>query len=399
MIPLNTTEFKRTLGLDIIRASAILLVVIGHSANLLSPLQTLPFGVGFIFGKILELTSYFGLLGVELFFVLSGFLIGGILIKEFIKEEPFNLNSVKVFYIRRWFRTLPLYYLMFVILLLVNYRQIGNSFDWKFLFFLQNFFQPHPHFFGEAWSLAIEEWFYLTLPLFLLATGILFKRSSKQKILLETFTLYFFVFFMLRILNALYPLYPDQDTGIRRVVVFRLDAVMYGVFMAYFKQFYMDTFLKLSRKLLWIGITGIVLLVLFAYLGAHPRFDFYSQNRIFRFCSDAFLFTLVPLCFSFFLPYADSIKGLPNKGLEKMITHISLISYSMYLVHFSLVYITFFNSLETANSFIAIGYFLLYWLIVLGLSSLLYSFFERPMTGLRARFSRRAAENTEGNSK
>jgi peptidoglycan/LPS O-acetylase OafA/YrhL len=85
---------KRVFGLDLLRAAAILFVVIDHG-NLLLP--DLP-------RKIADLFVFDG---VAIFFVLSGYLIGGILLDKL--ESGFNQHSLLDFWIRRWFRTLPNY--------------------------------------------------------------------------------------------------------------------------------------------------------------------------------------------------------------------------------------------------------------------------------------------------
>jgi peptidoglycan/LPS O-acetylase OafA/YrhL len=116
--------------------------------------------------------AWFGLLGhggfygVELFFVLSGFLIGRILIRY--DSDLGNPGTVGVFYIRRWFRTLPLFWLFVVLNVLLEFQvkdhpiSLGEVLEHGF--FLRTFATYHPVFFPESWSLAIEEWFYLLFP-------------------------------------------------------------------------------------------------------------------------------------------------------------------------------------------------------------------------------------------
>lgn len=151
---------NRIFGLDILRASAIMFVVIEHGAFLLTP-------------KLSKLNgTIFGYEGVSIFFVLSGFLIGGILIKTLEKREG-GKNVLLNFWIRRWFRTIPLYFLVLTILLILNwiFREgfgFSKTFPLNFYTFTQNLFYWHPKFFPEAWSLSIEEWFYLLIPLVLL---------------------------------------------------------------------------------------------------------------------------------------------------------------------------------------------------------------------------------------
>ena len=87
---------KRIFGLDVMRAVAILLVVFSHVLWIVPDAK----------GIIPDLLSLAGVIGVEIFFVLSGFLIGRIVIKMFLQED-FNFRKVMYFWIRRWFRTLP----------------------------------------------------------------------------------------------------------------------------------------------------------------------------------------------------------------------------------------------------------------------------------------------------
>ena len=100
---------NRVFGLDLLRAYAILCVVYGHSYFLTS--RTIPEEIFFI--PVFD--------GVTLFFVLSGFLIGRILIRT-ITNRDFNANMLAEFWIRRWFRTLPNYMLVLTILVAVNFH-------------------------------------------------------------------------------------------------------------------------------------------------------------------------------------------------------------------------------------------------------------------------------------
>src|SRR5689334_25429303 len=111
---------------------------------------------------------YFGSMGVEIFFVLSGFLVGRIFL-EAIARTSFSWATVKYFWTRRWFRTLPAYYLAFfasvLFAYLINHWAILSvPSNYLYLVFLQNFFTRSPDFFGHGWSLSVEDWFYLLLP-------------------------------------------------------------------------------------------------------------------------------------------------------------------------------------------------------------------------------------------
>jgi len=92
----------RIFGLDVIRTIAILLVLLSHSTLLLFPEN-----------NHISLTAirFFGTIGVDLFFVLSGYLIGGLLLRQ-IRNGKTAFKNFMYFWIRRWFRTLPNYILI-----------------------------------------------------------------------------------------------------------------------------------------------------------------------------------------------------------------------------------------------------------------------------------------------
>lgn len=150
---------NRVAGLDVIRTTAISLVIFGHCSFLFNPLQKLPV-IGVAVQAFTTISEIFGYFGVELFFVLSGFLISNILFSIIDKSRNAK-ETITAFLYSRWLRTLPNYFL-FIILncLLFFVLDITLKFDPRFLLFLQNFLTPHPDFFKEAWSLSVEEWFY-----------------------------------------------------------------------------------------------------------------------------------------------------------------------------------------------------------------------------------------------
>ncbi len=122
LFQLNPNYENRIFGLDLMRAIAIIFVVMGHGLMLEKANTNFPW---------IRLIN-----GVELFFVLSGFLIGGILIKTFNDKENFGIKTIANFWVRRWFRTLPNYYLILIINIIVVYfgiiREDFAQFNWKF---------------------------------------------------------------------------------------------------------------------------------------------------------------------------------------------------------------------------------------------------------------------------
>ncbi len=132
---------KRVYGLDVFRAIAILIVVYGHTGKV-APLLT-------------DYLPAFSIIdGVELFFVLSGLLIGTIIIKTVNTPDGLSRGALLNFWKRRWFRTLPNYYLVLLLnYLFVKFEIINGNLEkatYHFLFFVQNFKRGFAGFFGKA---------------------------------------------------------------------------------------------------------------------------------------------------------------------------------------------------------------------------------------------------------
>lgn len=147
----------RDANTDLMRASAIGLVLAHHLAMQMdSPWAP---------GTLVLCVNRIGVYGVDLFFVLSGWLIGGL-----YWREKLRLGSVDVprFWVRRWCRTLPPYFIVLVLVYAASLAVSSRDFDWRYLLFLQNY-QTRVDWFPVSWSLCVEEHFYLLLPLLLMA--------------------------------------------------------------------------------------------------------------------------------------------------------------------------------------------------------------------------------------
>ena len=115
----------------------------------------------------------FGWIGVDLFFVLSGYLIGGQLLAPLARGQRIKLGR---FFTRRALRIMPAYFVVLAIyFLLPSWREYSEMSQplWKFLLSVQNIALHGGTAFSHAWSLAVEDQFYLALPFLLL---FLFRR-------------------------------------------------------------------------------------------------------------------------------------------------------------------------------------------------------------------------------
>ena len=135
---------RRIFGLDLLRVFAVIAVIVAHA------------GYSKIYG------IKYGYVAIESFFVMSGFLIGEMLIREF--KGGFTFSDLKIFWVKRWFRTLPLYYAILLLkFIFLNPDEIGANVLY-YVFFLQNNFYG-VEFFAVSWTLVLEEWFYIIMPL------------------------------------------------------------------------------------------------------------------------------------------------------------------------------------------------------------------------------------------
>lgn len=345
------------------RAIAISLVVFGHGWHFF------PANDFTLFAK------HFWVFGVEIFFVLSGFLIGGILIKSL--ENECTLQVIKIFWIRRWFRTLPNYYL-FLFINVVGFGMFSDSFNWnyQYLFFLQNLAWMPERFFSVSWSLAVEEWFYLIIPPFVYLSY-LAKNSIKNSILITALSIIFFVV-LLRIYCAITLEYKWNEE-LRMVVILRLDTLMYGVLLAYIAHYHQHLIKQIVKPATLIGfilLTISFITKLNGYQETHPIVA-------------ALMFPLTAISFACFIPILSSWKKCSFNSLSKFITSISLWSYSLYLVHVPLLELShlfvskFINIYQTPLNIIVY----ICWLsLSVALSALIYRYWEQPTIKLREHF-------------
>ena len=391
---------KRVFGLDVMRAIAILIVVDSHATIALKEYYT-----GAFWHNVLPD-------GVELFFVLSGFLIGGILIRSYEKNGGFDRKLLLNFWTRRWFRTLPAYYLvltgLIVTALLRAWRSgLHHTLPPKqtllsYFVFLQNFNQELVGFFPETWSLAIEEWSYITLPLVLwLLHTLLAARWSRKRIALAMILLVIIGSNLYRFITALQVPISAGELGYRGIVITRLDAISYGVLAAYVKYYFPTHWANegLRRRTLVLGIVltmliafsaSVIVLHYYVDMGVYPAYVFYKRTVY---------FLLIGLSMTLLMPYMDGWRTAPASwtrlGVARAITHISLISYSMYLLNLTPVMITVLERIPTTS--LTIGWLKIgaFWVIVLILSTLLFKYFEKPVTELRERLSAKEPKLTE----
>ena len=356
----------RVFGLDLLRAIAVLMVLSSHALFFVRPLV-----------PAVQALSLFGFLGVELFFVLSGFLVGGIALRS-LGARP-GIAELFGFWVRRWFRTLPNYYLFLGVNLAIAARGTIPSGVTPYFFFLQNFAWVSPGFFPESWSLSVEEWFYLLFPLLVAASAR--AGASRRAAMILGLAVLFLGSSGARGW-AVAAGNPSWDAGVRKIVIYRLDALMVGVVGAFVKEYHRPSWRRYREAGVAIG----------AILATGVCWLYYNLDRNGSDFARTAFFPLTSLAAFCFLPALDAWQNAAG-AVAGVVRRISLWSYSLYLCHLPVrnLLIAAFGDPELVNPApspaFAVGMTMAFVILSFATSALVFRFFERPTMALRERFS------------
>lgn len=246
----------RNRRLDVLRCVAVLLIILHH-------------------GDIIALFTNSGWIGVDLFFVLSGFLISGLLFSEYKKRSSINC---KRFYIRRALKIYPVFYVFLFLTGLVWHFYLHDPPSLTRLlheiFFVQNYEQPV---WGHTWSLAVEEHFYILLPILLL---LLMRYSADRKNPFRAIPWCFAATAVACVAFRAESAYLGQPNLLWAYSATheRFDSLFFGVLIGYFYNFHGDAMANMmSRTRNRVGIAAVSATLVFpAIYLAGPR-----GNRLF----------------------------------------------------------------------------------------------------------------------
>jgi peptidoglycan/LPS O-acetylase OafA/YrhL len=362
---------------DGIRGLAILMVVLHHYGSI-------RLGIGGVSGVIGSVTSILWT-GVDLFFVLSGFLLGGILMRH-----RDSANYFKTFYVRRVCRILPLYFLWMALFFLVPLfapqkppgwfsaifqQNIPHFPNWVYLFFLQNIFVAKTGYalaqwLGPTWSLAIEEQFYLVIPfiIWLVPRRRLLAVLIAMIALVPVFRVYLFLFHSSIFTYVLLPC--------------RADSLLLGVLCAYVLR---DERIRarMEQHRHWIrgAFVGLAAGMVGLTIFSHVR----GSATLYTFEMATFGFSWIALfCACLILLVATSRAGVVARLTRvPLLRHFGLIAYAMFLINLP-VY-TLMQGLILGKTSADIGDFkdilvaLLAFLFTWILATLSWNYFEKPI--------------------
>ena len=326
--------------IDYYRYSAALIVALSH------------YFISFYPSPELEFVA---ILGVELFFPLSGF----VLASQLQKLES-DKTGFRTFFFRRWIRTIPPYLVALTCAVIIF--ESGSFFNvLKFLSYTQNIFSDtsSPNFYSVAWSLSVEEWFYIIIPLCLFTLISVAERTPNklQTVCITIIVIGIFIKFMFM------PSPEVWGEEIRRSVLFRIDSLCYGVLAFMWRK-------KITKSMFFVTLFIISISIL------------YLLNSIYLISNNKFVqLIFLPYCslsFSIILAYVSKFEI--SARFSKVGKFLANISYSMYLFH--IIFIALFQNFEKLNEFGFVSYFI----VVTAFSTIFYYFFEKPLNDSRPKY-------------
>jgi peptidoglycan/LPS O-acetylase OafA/YrhL len=354
--------------LDALRAFAVLAVLVDHFIPTTSKL--------FLPVKLVDL----GGLGVRLFFVISGFLISGILLrsKSYCEKDGLPvLHAFRQFYARRVLRIFPLFYLVLGLAAVLNIPPVRQTFVWHAAF-LTNFYVflhewkgagPTNHF----WSLAVEEQFYLVWPWIILLVN---RRRLPATILA--------MIVIGPIFRLLFGLYTSNDRA-PILPLGCLDTLGVGALLALRK----DEIGQLRFGKYPFGKAGLA--VGFGVLAVFVLLGVIHQGRMIRYA----IFDVGAALTAGWVVWNASIgiNGPIGKLLEfKPLIYLGTISYGIYVYHNFIPYVMYkILGLPSIANVLVLPYAwpldsLLKGGIAVSVAAFSWHFFERPINNLKRYF-------------
>jgi peptidoglycan/LPS O-acetylase OafA/YrhL len=307
---------NRLREIDFLRGIAILLVLLRHI-------------------PLFSFTSKFGWIGVDLFFVLSGFLVSGLLFKEYIK---FGNIQPRLFLIRRGFKIYPIYFIFYVLYLIPlvinhNFNVIGFMAD---MTFTQNYIWGWGYAYFATWSLAVEEHFYFGFA-FILWLGLKFNKnllqininyqSSKRNFVHITISLLVIILLLRLYSNYNFPLQQVKNFTMTHL---RIDSLLFGVLISYFYYFRKTIFEAFFKK--W---SYFLYLICLCGLIWTPFIEPVSSIFVKTFGFSALYISFGIVLTTFLLK--KNINNLLNRifseRIVNIVSKIGYCSYSIYIIH------------------------------------------------------------------
>ncbi len=287
---------RREIELDFIRGIAILMVLDFHQSHTL-----------FLYPFYLLGFAHFGWVGVDMFFILSGFLIGGLLMKEWKLRSRVDSGR---FLVRRGFKIWPQYYVYLAVVLLSGHRTLWEL-RWNLLN-VQNYMGGIAH----TWSLAVEEHAYLLL-IGMLALAAMWRVRVRHLAVFLACAVAGVMILRQVLAGHGEPIFSETHS--------RIDGILEGVLLAMLYHFRPVDFRRLQRPIsMWLALL-VGTLLFFRFAPVTPQFAAMSYNV-------ANLLGIATLM----LLYRPR-QGVRRPWLYRVVAWIGLYSYGIYLWHVAVI--------------------------------------------------------------
>jgi peptidoglycan/LPS O-acetylase OafA/YrhL len=426
-VGIENSAKKRTIPvLDGVRAFACLIVVWFHIYRIPRDLSIWP-TQPFVY-KVLNTLLAFGEYGVTLFFVLSGFLLFLPFAKALMFEEQWP--SIRQFYLRRFFRIVPAYYLSLILIVLLFQRQYLEPQHWKelglfFLFFMDSTQETFKQLNAPFWTLAIEWQFYMLLPLLVIGMRWLVGKTNRHMRVAMTVGCVLLVIgwgLFSRYYGTYFQQNPTATFIVPRPVLNVFLFFTYGTSGKYFEDFGVGMLLALffayvyhpgrSPKLgailrrisPWCGLLGLSCLWMVAMWSYNQQFanTWPLFNGTF-FTDDVWLMSELVVSLSFGLCIFALLFGVSfiRRPLEWYpMRWVGTVSFSLYMWHLPLLFLFIQWGQPLLSGWSPEQSYIMYWLwvlvIILPYSLLFFKWVEKPGAKLGQRLMSAAKERKSG---
>ncbi|MDB5532675.1 MAG: hypothetical protein JWO28_990 [Hyphomicrobiales bacterium] len=296
---------KRLASLDLLRGVAALAVAIPHYVMLGS--------------SDWPAANVISILAVEIFFVLSGFVLAPQLL---FCVASVRRSDIWTFLVRRWLRTIPPYLVALIAITLVSGNLAAASFP-QYLFYVQNLFRPltdQQDYFAVAWSLSVEECFYVVVAALVLAANF-FRASQRQFIV--TIALFAVAIIVLRTLAGDY---SHWDAQVRRVTIFRLDAIAFG-FLLYCAIDWPDAWFTKAGRWFAVLAAALAFAAAFACGWQATVYSSLAAQHTYPFIAALLGATTITALYVFRAPFNNA------KAFAGVCFFLGKVSYTIYLFH------------------------------------------------------------------